>query len=144
MNRERLLQNPLPADRVARRVVFAKGEHWDPIETRNARPFVKTWEAPPEPLQAKPDWAEDYSGLRRGRMVAFRYYGRRDRRGGCHRWIVRCDCGLYELRRINKWVAHENAMDACARCDEAHFVRTGQYLTNKSGDQYTDVEGAGA
>lgn len=120
----------IPIDRVARRV-FGDGEHWEPPMTRNAQPFVRTWDNPPE-CNPLPSHAHDYSGIRRGRMVAFRYFE-------SQKWLCRCDCGAYEIRRIKKWVDHFNAYDACARCDEKHFVTTGRYLVSKAGEHHTEV-----
>ena len=125
-----------PVDRVARRVT-AKGEHWEPMMTRNWRECPKTMENPPAEYDPRPIKAPDITGVRRGRMTAVRHYKTAHADKGL--WLVRCDCGLYEFRRWKKWLNHFNALDACSRCDEAHFVRTGEYLVTKAGRNYTEV-----
>jgi hypothetical protein len=71
MNREKLLQNPLPVDRVAARVVRAKGEHWSP--KIKAIPIDQdVMGAPPEFSAERPCNSPDYTGLRRGQITLLR------------------------------------------------------------------------
>lgn len=125
-----------PVDRVARRVT-SEGEHWEPTLTRNARGAPKTMDTPPAEYDALPWNYPDITGVRRGRMTAVRHYKRASSGKGL--WLVQCDCGAYEFRRWQKWLNHFAAMDACARCDEAHFVRTGSYLVTKAGEHFSSV-----
>ena len=118
MNREKLLQNPLPMDRVAARVVFGKGEHWTPVH----KSPNEGWDAPPPAEAAMPPWATDLTGMRRGHITALRYH--RTNKNNGPKWLVRCDCGRYELRRAATWLKTA-AFDACQQCHSAHFAKHG-------------------
>ena len=34
----------------------------------------------------------------------------------CARWLVRCDCGNYEIHRIAAWFKHASDKTACQVC----------------------------
>ena len=118
MDREKLLQNPLPIDRVAARVTKAakatdiwapkpkpKADFAESAEVLRTAPLPKG--APRELLAL--------AGKRRGRMVIVGYAA--EQGAGCSaKWVVRCDCGKYEHRtKILRWLGTD-ATDLCREC----------------------------
>lgn len=125
MDREKLLQNPLPIDRVTARVVRAKGEHWTPREVSK-----RSWVSRPESLQPEqevPAVAGDYSGMRRGTFTLLRYHssGKGTHYGSM--WLGRCDCGEYELRRGRLWAKKLHKHDCCNLCADRFFALNGRF-----------------
>lgn len=117
MNFDKLLSSSAPVDRTAARVV-GKGFHH---EVKVKAGDTQTWDAPP--LSApRPAAAADYTGVRRGFMTAFRYH-EAGKNGS--KWLVRCDCGNYEVRSIKKWAERQDLPDGCTRCRRVHYVKTG-------------------
>lgn len=123
----------LPINRMAAKVAFYSGEHFDPTFSENHHPI--TMETPPK-RRPLPTEANDYTGLRHGRMTAFQYF-RPSRKNRAVRavWVARCDCGRYEFRRPGRWIKHpspEFDPDRCEYCRRTDtIVRNG----GKSADQ---------
>lgn len=122
---ERLLQNPLPVDRVAARVVRkAKPENvWMPavglspgqIHSKNALPTK------PLPFAAPKDMLR-VVGQRRGRMTVIGYAAKQGSQNKSARWVVRCDCGNYEQRSgILRWLSKPEG-DECGECHKRAFL----------------------
>lgn len=118
----------LPIDRTAK-VVTGQGEHWSPVkllELNESNAMI----APPQSIP-RPDRLPDYSGIRRGRMVAIRFHRQSSGRSSGSRkgaiWIVRCDCGLFELRSIERWVKRADRDDCCTICDGRRAVVDTKY-----------------
>lgn len=115
MNQERLMQGPLPMNRLALRVVrpAAKEDTWQPMPKQQvtkqfSRNFIATKELT---INAPP-----IIGLRRGRMTVIGLAEEQPESGLRTRWVVRCDCGNYETRkRILRWLGTE-ATDMCDEC----------------------------
>ena len=108
-----------PVNRVAGRVSFGESEAWEP----KRKPTVtETFDNPPLAKMARPEASPDYSGFRRGRMVAFRYH--ESGKSGA-KWLCRCDCGKYEIRRAAKWVKKPESPDCCIVCQATHFATHG-------------------
>lgn len=108
MSKRSLLETPLPVDRVAARVVFSRR----PADETNFRPRgarapsrrecfkFATFETPPRPTGKRPKHYVDLSGRRVGRLTFMYFYGR-EKFGEAKNqpyWVVRCDCGFFELR----------------------------------------------
>ena len=127
MNRQKLLQNPLPINRVAARVVKpAESEDvWLP-KPKPHEGFVESDEVlhtAPLPDAAPPELLA-LPGRRRGRMVIVGYAA--DQGGGkSAKWVVRCDCGRYEHRtRVIRWLGTD-ANDFCRECQRRAFLLQG-------------------
>jgi hypothetical protein len=126
MNREGLLQNPLPVDRVARRSVFGKADHWEPALSS------AVYSTPPAMID--PSEHHDATVLRaRGHFVDLR--GRRwgdllvigladvPLKRDNLRWVCRCVCGGFTLR-YSKAITRAIAPDAqCERCERKRKMR---------------------
>lgn len=121
-----------PVNRVAGNVAFGESEAWEP--KRKPTQF-ETFDAPPLALMKRPEGSPDYSGFRRGQMVAFRYH--ESGKNGA-RWLCRCDCGKYEIRTAGRWAKKPEADDACTVCQKTYFITTGKSF----GDTRTDKERA--
>lgn len=61
----------------------------------------------------------DFTNTRIGRLTVIGYWGRNDSphsgTAARHRWVVRCDCGIYSIRREEK-IKKRNPKDSCSRC----------------------------
>lgn len=68
------------------------------------------------PIRTKPvpDNIEDLTGHKRGALTVVGYYG--DHRDGHHRWVVRCDCGCFTVRRA-RTLKRANMDDYCWGCN---------------------------
>ena len=137
MNREKLLQNPLPIDRVAARVSRAARPEdiWRPMpkEMPNLTPvgaFLQTKKVPWISLNGNPKLAE-LPGKRRGRMVVIGYAADQGSKKQGARWVVRCDCGNLEHRSaIIRWLGTD-ADDMCRECrTRAYKLRGGRFLAS--------------
>lgn len=102
-----------PLDRQASTVRDGSGDLWAPPEEEGRL----HWKAPPVPTAERPENAEDLTGLPFGRgMKVIAYFGSIK---GNARWIVRCACGDYELRRAK---AIKNATpDHC--CHDCNYLQ---------------------
>ena len=118
MDREKLLQNPIPIDRVAARVIRAAkaADLWAPQPKQKAN-FAESSEVlrtAPLPHGARNELFT-LAGKRRGRMVIVGYAAEQGT-GVSAKWVVRCDCGRYEHRtRIFRWLGTD-ATDLCRLC----------------------------
>jgi len=119
-----------PINRTASRVNFGESDAWVPKMKPSE---AETFDAPPLPLAKRPYSAIDYSGFRRGNLVAFRYHGSHSKKGSI--WLCKCDCGKYEFRVVGKW-AKKDADDACIVCRATHFATKGYSL----GDTRTEAD----
>ena len=122
MKFEKFSAHFVPVNSTAARVLYGKGQAWD---VKRKQTENETFDAPPLPAMQMPVDSKDYSGLRRGRMVAFRFHGGKP---GDRTWLARCDCGRYEIRRIVRWVKKMDAPDACGICRAEHYVKHGVSL----------------
>ena len=119
----KIVHHPKPVDGTAARVGFFRGEHFD-VEFTEDRPKRRlTMDMPPR-CAALPALAFDFSGWRRGRMIAFRFF-RLHRNGKSAIWVARCDCGRFEFRRPYKWLKHPNDLDMCEVCEREREVLSG-------------------
>ncbi len=128
MNILKLLTNPLPIDRLARKVVAkAKPENvWMPSvyvdeNTKHSRNGLAIKRIPSN---------ADHTllGRRRDRLTIIGYAA--DQPAGKHkpaRWVVRCDCGNYEHRSsILRWLGTD-APDMCLECRKRTYITKGEY-----------------
>jgi len=130
MNRTKLLQNPLPVDRMAQRVVKAarKEDLWDvPVHPDAFKKFSREMlpVAPIPPVSWRNPQFRDPTGLRRGRLVVLGYAAEQGGKKKGARWVVRCDCGNYEHRNmIFRW-AGTQAPDMCIECRTRSYKKNG-------------------
>lgn len=109
------LHSRKPVDTVASRVI-QDGEHWEPRIGNLGHDSEF-----PIPTAHKPRGAKDMRGVRVGRLTVIGYWGRKASGKGTaarHRWVVRCDCGAYSVRRVaslQKSVA-TGRLDCCQKC----------------------------
>lgn len=122
MSRDKLLQNPIPINRVAARVIKrAKPEDvWLPRVEAVEHIKHSTNALPTSPIHHQaPTEIRNVIGRRRGRFTVVGF-GVQDgsRRSGNKNacWVVRCDCGNYEHRtRVLRWLSTE-CDDMCIEC----------------------------
>jgi hypothetical protein len=131
MNEEKLLQNPLPIDRIAAQVVRAARPEdlWRPMpkQAPHSTPIGAVLATAPIPAEAvigSPKLIE-LAGKRRDRMVILGYAADQGS-GKTARWVVRCDCGNHEHRvRIFRWLGTV-APDMCRECECRAFKLRGR------------------
>lgn len=117
MSIAKLIPGAAPVNRVASRVM-RKGEHWAPKRKPTAAHVIHG-EVPPVPPQPLPKGSPDIAGLKRDRMRAMYYCGN-------GRWVARCDCGRFEVRRGAALANRKDEPDACIECRAAHFSKSGR------------------
>ena len=128
MDRERLQQNPLPIDRVARRVTKKARleDTWRPA-TKPAPHHIfssNVLEVAPLP-PAAPKELLGLIGRRRGRLTVLGYAKLQGSKGQQAKWVVRCDCGNYEQRtRILRWLGTD-VDDMCSECRNREHLKGG-------------------
>ena len=129
MNQERLMQGPLPVNRLTLRVVrpAAKEDIWQPQpKLDQSVKFSSNALATADIPQTKIEFGSfDYTqviGRRRGRLTVIGYAAEQsETRKDKTRWVVRCDCGNYEHRKkIMRWLTTD-VPDSCREC--AHRMR---------------------
>jgi hypothetical protein len=133
MKRERLLQNPLPVDRVAARVV-KRGEQWQTPMKPAPHHVESKLPIPIKPFEASVvDRVRQLVGRKRGRLTVL---GLAESQGTSRqqaKWVVRCDCGNYERRtRIERWL-NQPGDDACRECRARYFIFNGESFAAKDG-----------
>lgn len=114
-----------PVDSTAE-LVIRDGEHWEPRITDaqhdSPNPIHTAW---------RPPGAKDVTGLRVGRLTVVGYWGRNSNggkgTGARHRWVVRCDCGMYSVRRVTSLQKSLTAgrSDCCQRCKALDAIWSG-------------------
>ena len=141
MEREKLLQNPLPIDRVAARVVKkAKPEdQWRPMpKTVDYHHVVpgSVLRCAPLPKTA-PQSLLALVGARRGRVVVLGYAAEQLDKHSSARWVVRCDCGNHEYRsRILRWIGTK-ADDMCRECRTRIYKLRGEWAPREKAERAT-------
>ena len=110
-----------PINATAARVI-SNGTHF------NCNKVIQEFESDtPHPLKNLPSKTENLTGKRVGRFTVLGMS--RDLK---KRWVVRCDCGTYSMRRRKAILNPANNMDRCGECLEIiqikrsyHFEKTG-------------------
>ena len=151
MNREKLLQNPLPIDRVASRVVYGKAEHWTPLRLAenvldDLPPLVDL--STRRSIELHPDFV-DLTGWRFGCLVAVglhaeastttRYLNQQKHPENA-RWVCRCPCGGYVLRRAKAIKSNASKVMQCGRCERKRKLRNPYYPGLVRRDEIDDGE----
>lgn len=111
--------NPTPINKTAALVV-SRGWHFSPSMAPSA--CRETWDVPPYALGKTPPHggSKNILGAQRGFLTVVSYVGGKRSRYGAPetaqggRWLVRCACGRYEIRRGRNMRKPE--FDACALC----------------------------
>lgn len=129
MNREKLLQKPLPINRVAARVLHGKSEHWTPMGCRS-QPYFDT-----PPLTRRPcrealrnPLFKDYTGVQVGfmRVIGQLAEGAPKAKKGT-RWVLRCECACYVIMSGAAIARNADLISACPRCVAKRKLRWPSY-----------------
>lgn len=150
MDRVKMLQNPLPIDRVAARVVKkAKPEDlWRPMPKAADHlvpPGSVLATAPLSMAAIKSNPAlVSVPGSRRGRMLILGYAAEQSAlRNTGARWVARCDCGNQEYRsRILRWLGTD-APDMCRECRNRIYKMRGEFFQREPAMRATAPNGKG-
>ena len=113
----------IPLDSTAARVM-KPGIHYEP----DIKFGQQIWDYPIETLPL-PKYTINMIGQKRGKLTIVGYVGRKKKSGNnYHYWLVRCNCGKYEIRNgqnFRRQQKKDNQDDCCQIC------RHLQYLKNK-------------
>jgi hypothetical protein len=112
-----------PVDRTAA-LVISRGYHFDYRKI----PGCVLSETPPC-TTARPSTAPDLNGRRIGRLTVIGFCGRVRKKTTAGNtktlfyYSVRCDCGLYSIRRKQAVLNPYNCADACERCKHLLYLQ---------------------
>jgi hypothetical protein len=105
-----------PLDAQASVVRDGSGEHYEVTVPAH----IEHYTAPPRPQMPRPEGVEDLTGFQRGRFTVIRYHSPT----GCGgKWLVRCACGDYELRRAKAIRKGDEQDMSCFRCVHTDALR---------------------
>lgn len=110
-----------PVNKIAA-LVTSKGYTFEPErQTRpNGLPF---WEHKPETNKV-PANCPNLTGQRKGRFTVVGYYKSTKRaKGSPSTWVVRCDCGMYEVRSGSALRNPMNDKDRCYDCQKLYQLQ---------------------
>ncbi len=111
-----------PLDITAARVT-SRGERYEPT----FKPSRERFDAPPlcVPLDEMDDQVREFAALLIGtcfgRMTVIGYAREQGSPKKRSRWVVRCSCGYYEIRKVKAIRNPMNSNDCCQACE--HTVR---------------------
>lgn len=121
------LATSVPVDAAAARAVSMRGEHEPTIKIED---WHKHYDAPPKTFPTPSD-VQERTGRKFGRLTVIGFlYGQKKGTPGS-RWLVRCVCGQYEVRR-GKIIDRADADQCCARCRTLAWHRTPQYQRSQT------------
>lgn len=110
-----------PIDRSAARVT-AIGEHYEPNVPR-ANAYDSDL---PIAISPRHPRADNLEGRRIGRLTVIGYHGYKSNSKGeiiHHRWVVRCDCGTWTVRKARAIKNPKSAEDCCDKCSHFRSVK---------------------
>lgn len=114
-----LVATSRPVDSAAHSVARKLGIHYEPKFKPNIQPHSET------PLPVKPYSPDggypDLTGVRFGRFVVFGVYDSPCPVRGC-RWVVRCACGCYEIRKSRAIKKPKTDDDRCKKCCHLRYL----------------------
>ncbi|MCK5235827.1 MAG: hypothetical protein KAR06_02485 [Deltaproteobacteria bacterium] len=110
----------------------------DGYELRSISQTTETFDIQP-PMGPKPKHVKNYKGLKFGRLTIIGYHSTTKKHEGSgrgkaiHRWVAKCVCGRYELRRnhsIKKWLkcGDPNGI-MCMKCRELERLKGNEHVT---------------
>ena len=109
-----------PLNTTASVVRDSPGEHWTPLVMDQ-----RIHSDVPIPCAVLPTGAPNLTGLRVGRLVVIGYHSRRKKNG--RMWVVRCQCGAYEVRKASKLTAERPADAPELTCVDCEALRHAQH-----------------
>jgi len=101
-----------PINKTAK-LVTSKGIEYKP----NKKITQKHWEVCPQ-SKSKPKEIKNISGLKFGSFTVVDYFD-----SNPQRWICRCVCGDYEIRKAKAIINTENNIDSCDNCRHLRFLQ---------------------
>lgn len=94
-------------------MVTGKGTSFEPEMDLSS---VTRWDHRPH-TYAVPKGTPDMTGKRQGRLTVVGYHGSsKNNRSSPSRWVVRCVCGMYEIRAGKSLRNANNSDDRCYDC----------------------------
>jgi hypothetical protein len=112
-----------PVNRTAALVV-SRGVSWN-----SKLPLENPYDSEtPIPTSFMPRGLKDLRGIVFGRLTVIGYFGRKKKGKGTqarHRWVVKCFCGTYTVRRQTTLIKlrTRNDNDCCDRCKHLDRIR---------------------
>jgi hypothetical protein len=112
----------IPIDRVAARVI-SKGVRYEPAIKFGQQMHFDS----PPPMKVIPEMLpggpmSDMVGMRRGKLTVVGLLAERISTAGAT-WVVRCDCGAYEIRKAKGMRAGSGDNVMCRKCQHLKSVK---------------------
>lgn len=111
-----------PVNNLARTVIDGPSEHHD--YQVKGHPDSSN----PLPLSPLPSDIENLTGRKCGWLTVVGYHGFKTKCSGrtvIHKWVVRCVCGTYSIRKGQSIRRDSNPNQACERCERIQKLRRG-------------------
>lgn len=110
-----------PIDKTAA-LVTSPGVHYEPDLSATGRADS---ELPIQTTQV-PFRARDLTGLKFGRFTVIGFHSKKKNSTGgvkFQRWVVKCACGIYSVRRGNAILSNKDPNESCDRCFHLRTVQ---------------------
>lgn len=124
--------NTIPVNDTAKNVVYNKGDHYTPkiqnnnvLFSRTPLPILKIYELPKKVL-TDPNF-KDYTGFKFGNFTVIGIFALHK----FDKWVVRCICGFYEIRRTSILKQNPTEIDRtrCSECMDLERLRHKDFFT---------------
>ncbi len=127
------LSTSAPIDRLAATVTSGSSETYEPKGLFPADQVGHIHDKVPPPYQAAPgkcSWTENLIGQSFGRLRVLGKFTGRIGKNGRARWVVRCTCGAYEVKRAKTLKSGASTM--CEACHRLEALKSGAYQRGKA------------
>lgn len=119
-----------PVDKLARIVTQSATpiHQWNPKSSPGQEAMAARIQTALQQRRIKPsNGAKNYIGQNQGKLTVVYYAGNRRANDGevMHYWLVRCNCGEFEIRR-HIALARKKPDDACEKCKRLSFLKRHQ------------------
>jgi hypothetical protein len=114
-----------PVDKTAA-MAFAKGEHYEP----DTKIDCEHWDTAP-PLPVRPHNVEDLTGIQFGRLTVVGWYAPAAGSDKGTKWLVRCACGDFEVRRAKVIKRPGPGFHSCRKCGFQKHVKARAFFESK-------------
>jgi hypothetical protein len=123
----------IPRDIVAKRVVFDEGDHYDPKVKSNTYLYsteplpIKKLTDLPSHVRFDPNF-KDYTGFKFGYFTVVGLFAL----DKFDKWVLRCACGCYEIRRTSVLKKNPQAVDQnrCQSCIDLERLRNKDFFNS--------------
>ena len=118
MKSQKEIDPNLPIDKSSKYVVSKSNERYSDFN-----PGDMLTNSSGLPVKNIPSHVNDLTGIKKGRLIVIGLSASFSKDNGHgYRWVVRCSCGRYEIRR-SRTILKANPIDMCNVCKSTAFKR---------------------